>query len=112
MSRWCRLPCGMGRGEDTWTTLSGGIRKIRSCSRPRWRFANRAPVHVFEQARQLSEVGAGLGLQHNAQRVLVVLDLGPEMIRIGWQLKGFRGARAEARRNLRRGAFDHSVAAW
>jgi hypothetical protein len=30
-----------------------------------------------EQARQLSEVGAGLGLQQNAQRVLVLLDLGP-----------------------------------
>ena len=68
-------------------------------------------VHVFEQARQLSEVGAGLGLQQNAQRVLVLLDLGPEMIRIGSQLKGFRGARAEARRNLRLGAFDDSVAA-
>ena len=66
---------------------------------------------VFEQARQLSEVGAGLGLQQNAQRVLVLLDLGPEMTRIGSQLKGFRGAPAEARPNLRLGAFDHSVAA-
>src|SRR5882757_5558665 len=78
MSRWCRLPCGMGRGKDTLTTVSWGM-----------------------QTRQLSEVGAGLGLQQNAQRVLVLLDLGPEMIRIGSQLKGFRGARAEARRNLR-----------
>ena len=49
-----------------------------------------AQVRVFEQARQLSEVGAGLGLQHNGQRVLVGLGLGPEVNRIGSRLKGFR----------------------
>jgi hypothetical protein len=52
--------------------------------------ATGAHVHVFEQARQLSEVGAGLGLQPNGQRVLVRLGLGPEINRIGVRLKGFR----------------------
>jgi len=49
-----------------------------------------AHVEVFEQARQLSEVGAGLGIQQNGQRVLVRLGLGPEINRIGSRLKGFR----------------------
>jgi salicylate hydroxylase len=52
--------------------------------------ATGADVHVFEQAHQLSEVGAGLGLQPNGQRVLVRLGLGPEINRIGSRLKGFR----------------------
>jgi salicylate hydroxylase len=47
-------------------------------------------VHVFEQARQLSEVGAGLGLQQNSQRVLVRLGLSSEINRIGARLRGFR----------------------
>ena len=49
-----------------------------------------AHVQVFEQARELSEVGAGLGLQPNGQRILVRLGLGPEINRIGARLKGFR----------------------
>src|SRR5258705_8425264 len=49
-----------------------------------------AHVEVFEQARQLSEVGAGLGIQQNGQRVLVRLGLGQEINRIGSRLKGFR----------------------
>jgi salicylate hydroxylase len=49
-----------------------------------------AQVRVFEQARQLSEVGAGLGLQQNSQRVLRRLGLGREIDRIGARLQGFR----------------------
>jgi hypothetical protein len=50
-----------GSGKDTLTTLSWGIRKIRSCARRGGASRNKAPVHVFELAGQLSEVGAGLG---------------------------------------------------
>ncbi|MDT5017305.1 MAG: hypothetical protein QOD39_3465 [Mycobacterium sp.] len=52
--------------------------------------ATGAHVEVFEQARQLGEVGAGLGIQQNGQRVLVRLGLGPEINRIGSRLTGFR----------------------
>jgi hypothetical protein len=51
-------------------------------------------------------------MQYHQLGILCALRDKITMIRIGWQLKGFRGARAEACRNLRRGACDHSVAAW
>ena len=57
--------------------------------------ATGAHVQVFEQARQLSEVGAGLGLQPNGRRVLVRLGLGEEINRIGARLKGFRICRPD-----------------
>ncbi len=52
--------------------------------------ATGAHVDVFEQARQLGEVGAGVGLQPNGQRVLRRLGFGLEIDRIGSRLKGFR----------------------
>jgi salicylate hydroxylase len=67
--------------------IGGGIGGLSTAVALR---ATGANVHVFEQARQLSEVGAGLGLQPNGQRVLVRLGLGPEINRIGVRLKGFR----------------------
>ena len=67
--------------------IGGGIGGLSTAVALR---ATGAHVTVFEQARQLSEVGAGLGLQPNGQRVLVRLGLGPEINRIGSRLKGFR----------------------
>ena len=67
--------------------IGGGIGGLTAAVALR---ATGAHVQVFEQARQLSEVGAGLGIQHNGQRVLVRLGLGPEINRIGSRLKGFR----------------------
>jgi salicylate hydroxylase len=67
--------------------IGGGIGGLSTAVALR---ATGADVHVFEQAGQLSEVGAGLGLQPNGQRVLVRLGLGPEINRIGSRLKGFR----------------------
>jgi salicylate hydroxylase len=67
--------------------IGGGIGGLSTAVALR---ATGAHVQVFEQARQLSEVGAGLGIQHNGQRVLVRLGLGPEINRIGSRLKGFR----------------------
>jgi salicylate hydroxylase len=48
--------------------IGGGIGGLSTAVALR---ATGAHVQVFEQARQLSEVGAGLGLQPNGQRVLV-----------------------------------------
>jgi salicylate hydroxylase len=67
--------------------IGGGIGGLSTAVALR---ATGAHVEVFEQARQLSEVGAGLGIQQNGQRVLVRLGLGPEINRIGSRLKGFR----------------------
>ncbi len=72
--------------------IGGGIGGLSTAVALR---ATGADVHVFEQARQLSEVGAGLGLQPNGQRVLVRLGLGPEINRIGSRLKGFRTCGAD-----------------
>jgi salicylate hydroxylase len=67
--------------------IGGGIGGLSAAVALR---ATGAHVQVFEQARQLSEVGAGVGLQPNGQRVLDRLGLGPEINRIGSRLKGFR----------------------
>jgi salicylate hydroxylase len=67
--------------------IGGGIGGLSTAVALR---ATGAHVQVFEQARQLSEVGAGLGIQQNGQRVLLRLGLGPEVHRIGSRLKGFR----------------------
>ena len=72
--------------------IGGGIGGLSTAVALR---ATGAHVHVFEQARQLSEVGAGLGLQPNGRRVLVRLGLGPEINRIGARLKGFRICRPD-----------------
>jgi salicylate hydroxylase len=49
-----------------------------------------AHVAVFEQAHQLGEVGAGVGLQQNSQRVLRRLGLGAQISRIATRIPGFR----------------------
>src|SRR5258705_2242613 len=72
--------------------IGGGIGGLSTAVALR---ATGAHVHVFEQARQLSEVRAGLGLQPNGQRVLVRLGLGLEINRIGLRLKGFRICRPD-----------------
>ncbi|MCW2550394.1 MAG: 2-polyprenyl-6-methoxyphenol hydroxylase [Mycobacterium sp.] len=48
-----------------------------------------AEVRVYEQARQLAEVGAGVGLHRNSQRVLDRLGLGDEVSRRGARLSEF-----------------------
>jgi salicylate hydroxylase len=72
--------------------IGGGIGGLSTAVALR---ATGAHVQVFEQARQLSEVGAGLGLQPNGRRVLVRLGLGEEINRIGARLKGFRICRPD-----------------
>ena len=67
--------------------IGGGIGGLSTAVALR---ATGAHVDVFEQARRLSEVGAGLGIQQNGQRVLVRLGLGSEINRIGSRLRGFR----------------------
>jgi len=67
--------------------IGGGIGGLSAAVALR---ATGAHVDVFEQARQLSEVGAGVGLQPNGQRVLRRLGFGLEIDRIGSRLKGFR----------------------
>jgi salicylate hydroxylase len=48
-----------------------------------------AQVRVYEQARQLGDVGAGVALQHNSQRVLDRLGIGQRVGRLGARLPGF-----------------------
>jgi salicylate hydroxylase len=48
-----------------------------------------AEVRVYERARQLGDVGAGVALQHNSQRVLDGLGLGQRVSRLGVRLRGF-----------------------
>jgi salicylate hydroxylase len=72
--------------------IGGGIGGLSTAVALR---ATGAHVQVFEQARQLSEVGAGLGLQPNGRRVLVRLGLGEEINRIGARLTGFRICRPD-----------------
>ena len=67
--------------------IGGGIGGLSAAVALR---ATGARVNVFEQARQLSEVGPGVGLQPNGQRVLRRLGFGLEIDHIGAQLKGFR----------------------
>jgi salicylate hydroxylase len=49
-----------------------------------------AQVRVYEQARQLGDVGAGVALQRNSQRVLDRLGLSQRVGRLGARLPGFR----------------------
>ena len=49
-----------------------------------------AHVEVFEQAQQLGEVGAGIGLQQNSQRIFRRLGLGEQVSRIASRISGFR----------------------
>ena len=49
-----------------------------------------AHVDVYEQAHQLGEVGAGVGLHQNSQRVLRRLGLGEQVSRIAARILGFR----------------------
>ena len=46
-------------------------------------------VEVYEQARQLGEVGAGVGLHQNSQRVLRRLGLREEINRVAARISGF-----------------------
>ena len=48
-----------------------------------------AQVRVYEQARQLGEVGAGVALHRNSQRVLDRLGLGQQVGRRGARLSEF-----------------------
>jgi salicylate hydroxylase len=52
--------------------------------------ATGAHVDVYEQAHQLGEVGAGVGLQQNSQRVLRRLRLGEHVSRIAARISGVR----------------------
>ena len=47
-------------------------------------------VEVFEQARQIGDVGAGVGLQPNSQGVLRRLGLDREIQRVAALLPGMR----------------------
>ena len=54
-------------------------------------------VHVYEQSRRISEVGAGVAVSPNATRILYRLGLGHELARTGvrptswWQRRCERG---------------------
>jgi salicylate hydroxylase len=48
-----------------------------------------AQVRVYEQARQLGDIGAGVALQHNSQRVLDRLGIGERVSRLGSRLPEF-----------------------
>jgi salicylate hydroxylase len=48
-----------------------------------------AQVRVYEQARQLGDIGAGIALQHNSQRVLDRLGIGERVSRVGSRLPEF-----------------------
>jgi salicylate hydroxylase len=50
-------------------------------------------VEVYEQAHQLGEVGAGVGLHQNSQRVLRRLGLGEDLDRVAARISGFRVCR-------------------
>ena len=52
-------------------------------------------VEVYEQARQLGEVGAGVGLHQNSQRVLRRLGLREEINRVAARISGFRVCRPD-----------------
>jgi hypothetical protein len=67
-----------GSGKDTLTTLSWGNPEDPELRAARWRFAQQGARTRFRAGRSAERGWGGTRLQHNAQRVLVLLDLGPE----------------------------------
>ena len=57
-------------------------------------------VHIYEQARWLSEVGAGINVSPNASRVLIRLGLGDELAKAGVRPSSFRQRRWDDGRTL------------
>ena len=57
-------------------------------------------VHVYEQSRLLSEVGAGINISPNASRILIRLGLGEECARLAYRSPFFHQRRWDDGRTL------------
>jgi salicylate hydroxylase len=68
-------------------------------------------VHIYEQARWLSEVGAGINVSPNASRVLIRLGLGDELARAGVRPSSFHQRRWDDGRTLLRSPLGNAVEA-
>jgi salicylate hydroxylase len=68
-------------------------------------------VHIYEQARWLSEVGAGINVSPNASRVLLRLGLGDELARAGVRPSSFHQRRWDDGRTLLRSPLGDAVEA-
>ena len=52
-------------------------------------------THVFEQARELTEIGAGIGISPSAVKVLRALGIAQETMKRGFESKRLPGATGE-----------------
>src|SRR5512142_2572237 len=59
-------------------------------------------VHVYERARTISEVGAGIAVSPNATRILYRLGLAPALERSGMKTVAWHDRRWDDRRTLLR----------
>ncbi len=66
-------------------------------------------VHVYEQARVLREVGAGINVPPNATRVIHALGLGEKLAKLGVLPTGVHQRRWEDGRILLRSSFDTEI---
>jgi salicylate hydroxylase len=68
-------------------------------------------VHVYEQARWLSEVGAGINIGPNASRLLIRLGLGPELAKVAFRSPAFHQRRWQDGRTLTRTPLGPAIEA-
>ena len=68
-------------------------------------------VRVYEQARWLSEVGAGTNVGPNASRLLIRLGLGDELAKVAWRPQLFHQRRWDDGRTLSRSPLGDAVEA-
>jgi salicylate hydroxylase len=68
-------------------------------------------VHIYEQARWLSEVGAGINVSPNASRVLIRLGLGGDLAKAGVRPSSFHQRRWDNGRTLLRSPLGDAVEA-
>ena len=68
-------------------------------------------VQVYEQARWLSEVGAGINIGPNASRLLIRLGLGPELAKVAFRSPSFHQRRWQDSRTLTRTPLGQAIEA-
>jgi 2-polyprenyl-6-methoxyphenol hydroxylase-like FAD-dependent oxidoreductase len=68
-------------------------------------------VQVYEQARWLSEVGAGINIGPNASRLLIRLGLGPELAKAAFRSPFFHQRRWQDGRTLTRTPLGQAIEA-
>jgi salicylate hydroxylase len=98
--------CSIGREQLSVSVIGGGIGGLAAAlSLLQAGF----DVHVYERARELSEVGAGIQVSPNASRVLHGLGLGDELARMGVRPLAFHQRRWDDGRTLLRAPLGDTM---